>query len=216
MSKSQGEPKADTTTGAQGPEPSDTAEDVVRRLLDAESGSSSSFRPVSRKPAESGTASGKGPDKPGIVEQLSATPKRMLRDIWKRAQTAVMSYRPEPRHIALLLLAIIVLSMPWLIPVLLLLGLIILLISYLTLGHDRASELVSSWHGWLARRDPQGAETIRSRAERVSTRLSTWAQYLPDRWTSGLYLPDFSPPDETEEKLADDPFNRLVADPQNR
>jgi len=216
MPTKQGDPKVDTIAITEGPDQHGTPEDVVRRLLESEPGNSSSTRPVSGKVSARGKESVSALGEPTVVGRLTDAPKRMAQDIWTRGQAMVVSYRPDPRHMALLLLAIIVLSMPWLIPVLLLLGLIILLISYLTLGHDRASELVSSCHGWLARRDPQGAETLRSRAERISTRLSTWAGYLPDRWTSGLYLPDFSLPDETEEKLADDPFNRLVADPRNR
>ena len=216
MPTQQGESKVDATAKAEGPEQHATPEDVVRRLLEAEPGNKSSARPVSRKVSAPGHATGKAPGKPTPVGRLVAAPKNVVRDIWARGQAAVVSYRPDPRHMALLLLAIIVLSMPWLIPALLLLGLIVLLISYLTLGPDRATELVSAWHGWLTRRNPQGAEALRARAERLSARLSAWAIYLPERWTSGLYLPDFSRPDETQDKLSDDPFDRLMVDTQNQ
>lgn len=216
MPTQQDDPTTDAAAIAEATEQPGSTEDAVRRLLDGESGSGTLSGPVVRAGSAPVNAPDHTPGKPTIVSRMAEGPKRMARDTWERGQAAVMSYRPDPRHMALLLLVIIVFSMPWLVPTLLLLGLMVLLISYLTLGHDRASELVSNWYDWLARRNPQGAEVLRSRAERVSARLSAWAEYLPERWTSGLYLPDFSHSDETPDNLADDPFDRLIADPQNR
>jgi len=205
-----------------GSEGQDTLEGVVRRLLANEGDDGGLVQLAAGQPPAPGKVRGKAQDNvsksspvQSMAGRLTAVPKRAVANVLARARDVVLSYRPRPRHIALLLLTVIVLTMPWLIPVLVFLGLILILISYLTLGHDRSSELIANWYIWLARRNPQGAERLRLSAARVSARLSAWAGYLPDRWTSGLYLPEFSHPDEASDKLSGDPFERLAVDTQN-
>ena len=195
----------------------DTPEGVVRRLLKAEGGGGDPA-PPRQSPAAGKVRdnASKSPPRHSLAGRLSAAPRRALASMFANARKVLLSYRPRPRHIALLMLGVIVLSMPWLIPVLILLGLVMTMVSYLTLGHDRSAELIARWYGWLARRNPQGAERFRSTAARVSARLSVWAGYLPESWTSGLYLPDFAHPDDASEKLSGDPFDRLARDPQNQ
>jgi len=203
---------SDLDTSAFGESP----EDVVRKLMDAETGGTTPTTPPHQPTPAPGKSLAKAQHTKKLARRLTATPRRVIGNAYLKARTVVLSYRPTPRHMAILLVVIIALTMPWLIPVLFLMGLIVVVISYLSLGHDRTTELVTGWYGWLMNRDPQGAEQLRGRAERVSARLAIWAGYLPQRWTAGLYLPDFARPDEVPDKMADDPFERLASDPQNR
>lgn len=197
-------------------EANDSPEDVVRKLLKAENHGKSPAQPLLQTSAPPDSTPDEKPAGQSFPGRLTKAPLHAVAKVWARARIAVLSYRPTPRHMALALLAVIVLTMPWLIPILFLLLLIMIVISYLTLGHDRSAELVAGRYGAYASRDPQAAELLRARAESFSARISTWIEFLPDRWTTGLYLPDFSHSDEVPEKLSDDPFERLAGDPQNR
>ena len=206
----------DTGSGSEYPASRESPEDVVRRLMDAEAGGHSPATPASHKKATPEKTPAKAGHVGKLVRRMTATPRRMIGNAFAKARTAILSYRPTPRQMAILLVAVIALTMPWLIPVLVLLGLIIVVISYLSFGHDRSAELVAGWYEWLARHNPQGAEQLRARAERISARLAIWSEYLPESWTNGLYLPDFALPGEVPEKLADDPYERLAGEPRHR
>ncbi len=211
---------AEIDTPAQSQTHDSTPEDVVRKLLETEASSpphAPTHSPTTHrhKDGHTGDAKHTGTTQHAIkslVGRLTAAPRRMARNTWAKVRTAILSYQATPRHMAMLLLAIIIVTMPWLIPVLAISGLILVVISYLTLGHDRAAELVLGGYNWFMRRNPQGAEQLRSNAARTSARLTSWAGYLPERWTNGLYLPDFEHPDEIPEKLSGDPFERLAGD----
>ena len=90
---------------------------------------------------------------------------------------------------------------------------LITLIIYFSLGPDRVDASVAAWHARLRRRDFDKAEDIRRRAAFWSKRISAIVGRLPEKWTTGLYLPDFEEAPELPEKMKKDPFDRLA--PQN-
>lgn len=151
-----------------------------------------------------------------LVDRLIVTPVRNVKNAVAVAKQAVLSYRPTPRHMSLLLMIIVLLIVPWLLPSLIAILLGLVATTYLVIGHNYSTKMVASWFNWLKRRDSHGAEIIRSRAERVSNRLTRWIDRLPVRWTSGLYLPDFAITADFSEKLKSDPFARLAGETQNQ
>lgn len=133
-----------------------------------------------------------------------------------RAKSSVLSrmrkvgtFRPSPKLMFCVAVAAIVFIRPWLIPITLFLTFLIVLITYLSLGPDRVAELVVSFWRRLQARKPEFAEDLRARAERMAVRIDAVLDRLPDKWTSGIYLPDFSRPTETPDDLPD-PFERLA------
>ncbi len=187
----------------------DSPEDVVRRLLESEQGNT---RPPPPEPRDKVSPRSSNPQpNPGrsIAGRMTGAPRRKLGGVIGQARDGILAYRPTARHMAVALLSAIFVVMPWLIPALALLGLFLLLVSYLAVGRARSGELIANWHGRLARTNPDKAEALRQRAERAAAGLSGLLLYLPERWTAGLYLPDFTRPDEPPETLTGDPFERL-------
>lgn len=120
--------------------------------------------------------------------------------------------RPDaPRLMAIMLLVIIFLAEPWFVLTVFLLAILTALVAYFSLGPDRVTELVVAWYDRLRQRDPDRAATLRHRAASCSKKMSEIVERLPDRWTTGLYLPDFEEPPELPKKMKSDPFDRLAA-----
>jgi hypothetical protein len=120
--------------------------------------------------------------------------------------------RPDaPRIMALLLLVYFLVTRPWFMLALFLVVMLVVLIVYFSLGSDRISRLVVKWYTHLRRRDPNKAENIRRRAAFLSNNISATVDRLPQKWTRGLYLPDFEGTPELPEKMRSDPFDRLSA-----
>lgn len=143
------------------------------------------------------------PEGPGLKGRALAFVKDFLR-------------RPDaPRIFALVLLAVFLLYKPWQVFFLALFGVAIIAITYFSLGPERCAELVAAWFEKLKARDPEKAEQLRQRAIRMSQWASKTLALLPERWTAGLYLPDFQPGGEMPEKMKSDPFDRLVAQSQS-
>ncbi|MEP1934463.1 MAG: hypothetical protein ABJI96_05960 [Paracoccaceae bacterium] len=119
--------------------------------------------------------------------------------------------RPDaPRILAMLILFVVVVIMPWFILSLVLSGILLTLIIYFSLGPDRVCEMVAAWHTRLRCRDLDRAEDIRRRAAFWSKHISAIVSRLPEKWTAGLYLPDFEETSERPEKMKTDPFDRLA------
>lgn len=119
--------------------------------------------------------------------------------------------RPDATRIlsVLLLLALVVLK-PGFVLFLFLITLFIGLVLYFSFGPDRVQDWVRNRYQRLCERDPEGAERIRLRAAAASKKLSEIVNRLPERWTTGLYLPDFEEPEELPEIFKTDPFERLA------
>lgn len=126
-----------------------------------------------------------------------------------RAVTSFFQWPGASRILAILMLCIIAFINPWLVVSLVLLGVMLALIIYFSLGPDKVGALVAAWHTRLLQQDPTKAEVIRRRAARWSKRISTVIDRLPSKWTAGLYLPDFEKESELPEKMGTDPFDRL-------
>lgn len=117
--------------------------------------------------------------------------------------------RAKPQLVAWLLVAAVFLWRPWLIPILLLVTFFTVLVAYFSLGPDRVAELVvTNWKRLRARR-PELAETIRLRAVATAKRIDAVLDRLPEKWTDGLHVPDFAPPENELDNLPD-PFERLA------
>lgn len=119
--------------------------------------------------------------------------------------------RPDaPRLMALAVIAGIFVWRPMYVIGLALISLLVALITYISIGPDRVAQMIAAWFTRLKARDPDRAEVLRSRAARVSALLGAVADRLPERWTQGLYLPDFEEPSEQPPEMHNDPFDRLV------
>ncbi len=82
-------------------------------------------------------------------------------------------------------------------------------IVYLSVGPERVEEFAARRFERLQKRDPDRADVLRKRAIRVVAILNKGIDVLPERWTSGLYLPDFEDSSIQPDKLGADPFERL-------
>ena len=82
-------------------------------------------------------------------------------------------------------------------------------IVYLSVGPEDVERFAMRRFEKLRVRDPERAERLRQRAIRVVGVMNSVIDRLPERWTSGLYLPDFDGTNEQPEKLQSDPFERL-------
>lgn len=111
-------------------------------------------------------------------------------------------------------LAVLVYMWPWALP----LGLFVLVwvavIVNATVGSARIGRGMRRAYRWLDRRNPERAERLRARADRAALRLDRLLDRLPERWTAGLYLPDFSREALMPETCPDrpDPFDRIAAE----
>lgn len=110
--------------------------------------------------------------------------------------------------LVILVLAILI---GWPILLLVFFGLLvaILVIPYLTLGHDRSVEICLLGYDLLSRHSPSRAEYLRGWAARQTSAMERWLTHLPESWVSGLYLPDFETDTGRPEKMQTDPFDRL-------
>lgn len=136
--------------------------------------------------------------------------KRSLRQ-WLVNSAASFVWRPDaPKILSFLLLLTLCVLEPGFVIFLLVMALLIALVLYFSFGPDQVQDWVISRYRSLRKRDPAAAERIRRRAAEASRRLSAIVEKLPERWTTGLYLPDFEEPAEPPEKFKSDPFERLA------
>lgn len=124
-------------------------------------------------------------------------------------------YRPKPAHIALAVLALLVLMRPWLIVGLLFLFIFVMVGVFLIAGYD------GFWHGvmkanrWYARRRPARAALILVRLDRFAMRWDAVLDRFPEGTVDGLYLPDFGDLDAVE-KRHNDAMDRRLAGMQGK
>lgn len=121
--------------------------------------------------------------------------------------------RPDaPRWIAAGFLLAVFLNDPWFLVWLFVIAALFVTVIWFSIGPDRSQDLILAWYARLRTRDPEKAERIRHRAATASKRLDAFLGYLPDRWTTGLYLPDFESDTDMARQLNADPFDRLARD----
>lgn len=146
----------------------------------------------------------------GAVRLLAALIGAGLAAVWR--VVARFLRRPDaPRRLAVALLIIFVIAWPQEVLWLTLLVPLAAFITWASVGNDGCVELVVVWYDRLKARDADKAERIRLRAAAVSRGLNHGIERLPQRWTHGLYLPDFETDGYVPEKLKVDPFEELAA-----
>ena len=193
----------------------DPALDAIRKLIESQ---------PRRAPAAVAEFAGVERPAEDMVEEPAKTPDPAPREkresrlaafglaVLNRVKTFLA--QPEaPRRLALGLLVLITILRPWAVLGMAVVALMVGLITYFSLGPDRVAEMVVAWYQRKKARDPEAAEEIRARAARFSLRLGKIVDRLPERWTQGLYLPDFEESKPLPDCLGKDPFDRLV--PQN-
>ncbi len=130
---------------------------------------------------------------------------------WLRELAEAFFRRPDaPRILSILLLLTVFLLKPGLVVFMAFMALLIGLVLFFSFGPDRVQNWVIYRYHRLRERDAEAAERIRQRAAAASKRLSAIVEKLPERWTAGLYLPDFEEPTELPEHWETDPFERLA------
>ncbi len=136
-------------------------------------------------------------------------PARVILALLLDAVGQFLGREDAPRYIAIGLLALVFVSMPWdVLAVVFLCGLVAG-VAGLVLGKEQVRRLAVGWYVRTRERDPEWAETVRLFAARSSKTASGWLAKLPANWTAGLYLPDFEEPQPTPPKMRSDPFDRL-------
>ena len=146
------------------------------------------------------------PRKPAAAPARGA--KRSLR-------ARILGYRPSRRPLVLtavaLVAALVVMLRPWLIPAILFVTFWVGLIAYLTLGHDRVVEMLTTAWDRFAARWPGRADALRHRADAFALKFDAFLEKLPKSWAKKLVLRDLSEPADTGPSLDDlpDPFEKL-------
>ncbi|MEO1139934.1 MAG: hypothetical protein AAFW87_10805 [Pseudomonadota bacterium] len=121
------------------------------------------------------------------------------------------NYRPTRKHIALAVLAGLMVYRPLLVPLVILLVFWLVLIAYLTIGPDRWGEILTNAWLRLSASRPELAERIRKRADVFAVKFDKFLDRLPESWADRLALPDFSVKLDGEDDRPD-PFDRLAAE----
>jgi hypothetical protein len=158
-------------------------------------------------------------------DAVAASSRRPLRAMRARVSSAIRDVdykaalrRLRPRHVAVALLIVVMLWKPWLLPALIFALFWICLIAWLTMGPDRASEVIAFVWERFARRFPDRAARWLKRIQAGADRIDGWLARLPERWTDGIYLPDLGRSQALEdgEEVVEqpDPFERLAAERQ--
>ncbi|WP_371225955.1 hypothetical protein [Roseovarius sp. 2305UL8-3] len=142
---------------------------------------------------------------------LAAAQKGKHPGLRDRISSRITGYRPRVKHILLAALALVMFFRPWLIPGLLFVAFWVVLVAYLTMGHDRMVEIISNGWDRFVKRYPKRAERLRQRADRFALKFDAMLDRLPDSWAEKLALPDLSQPSKPDESLDErpDPFDRL-------
>jgi len=117
------------------------------------------------------------------------------------------------RRIVLLALVGFVIWWPMLLLVVFFTVIMGLVITYLTLGHDRFAEIARKRWARFARRRPKRAARLRQKADALALRWDKVLDWLPERWADRLALPDFAQTQEPQINLDEalDPYERLAA-----
>lgn len=122
---------------------------------------------------------------------------------------------PWPRRGAIAAaLVLVAYIMPWVLSVVALVAVLLPLSLAVLLGTDRMARILLRIFQWLNARWPDRAERFRIRVDWLATGMDALLDRLPERWTTGLYMPDFSreallPGMDAPRR---DPFERIAAE----
>lgn len=109
----------------------------------------------------------------------------------------------------------VVWTWPWVLPVAVVTAFVAPVCFAFALGSESMAHGLARLFHWLNARRPDRAERMRGRVDWLAMELDRLLDRLPERWTTGLYMPDFSREAllSAGEVGAPDPFDRLRADP---
>lgn len=131
---------------------------------------------AARKPAKAVRNARKGVKRPGKLSGLT---------------DQVRGYRPKKKHIALALVALVVLLRPWLVLGLTFIFLLIMIGVFLILGYDGFWQTVMRLSRWYADRRPARAAALHARIDQFAMRWDAVLDRFPEGSVDALYLPDF-------------------------
>ncbi len=103
----------------------------------------------------------------------------------------VRGYRPKPKHIILVSLALLVFFRPWLVIGLLFLFAFVLAAVFLILGYDGFWRRVMQVSRWYARKHPSRSVELHRKLDNFAMRFDAFLDRFPEGSVDGLYLPDF-------------------------
>ena len=148
----------------------------------------------------------------GQVQKILQPVGKKLPVRWLFERVSSFLKRPDATRIlsVLILLALFALQ-PGFVLFLFLIAVLIGLVLYLSFGPDRVQDWVHDRYRRLHERDPEGAKRIRRRAAAASKKITKIIDKFPEKWTRGLYIPDFEEPKALPEKFKTDPFERLAS-----
>jgi hypothetical protein len=114
-----------------------------------------------------------------------------------------------------MLLALLVIWKPGLVLAVILGPVVLAVIAYLTVGHERVVEIgVERWRKFQAC-NPRRAESLRAKADALAVKWDIVLDHLPKSWADRLALPDLSGSNDTTLQDAPDPFERLAREARN-
>ena len=118
--------------------------------------------------------------------------------------------RPNRKQFLRATAVFVLLVEPWLVPIVSLVAVVSLTFAYFAMGPDRAAEITGAGYRWLQKREPERAEKVRAAAESMSEKMSGWISRMPERWSRGVHVPDFSKDKGRNEEVIEDRFDRLA------
>ncbi len=140
--------------------------------------------------------------RPAEIEDLTGRTRLTLFGKWPlRAAAAVTT-------------VIVVVLEPFAIPLILLAAAVLTVALGVAMGSEGVANTLARVFYWKNARDPDQAEQFRARVDRVATAMDAALDRLPERWTTGLYMPDFSREALLQDMGGDrpDPFDRIAAE----
>jgi len=165
-------------------------------------------RPQGQGGAEGGHPGTITPKVAGPVDPAPARP--MTRDVGPRKGRLRGGIRIGGGKVALGVVLILAIWKPVLVAAAVLLPGLLLLIVYLTVGHDRIAEISADrWRRFEARW-PKRAERLRARVDALALAWDIVLDRLPESWAARLALPDVSGSVGVPSHNAPDPFDRLA------
>ncbi len=121
----------------------------------------------------------------------AANPGAQADGIVGRMKAALTGYRPAPKHIVLVGIALLVLLRPWLVVGLLFLSLFVFVGIFLILGYDGFWRRAMGLARWYAQRRPSRAAEMHRKLDAFAMRWDSILDRFPEGSVDGLYLPDF-------------------------
>ncbi|MFD0859175.1 hypothetical protein [Roseovarius aquimarinus] len=151
----------------------------------------------------------------GAEPQTAPQPVEDLRAAARFRLPALPTVPAIPRRARQALAALGVLAVIWFRPfevfLALCIALTLCLAGVLALSSDTVSNALVRVYRWRHARSPARAERMRRRLDALAMRIDNVLDALPERWTTGLYMADFSREalGVDHDRDAADPFDRL-------